>query len=91
MSLDKSLSLRRLSRQLLGSFFQDLANVDPWWVSIVSAVDGDQNTTLTHLLGFEHQVGLEFLCSAGLLKSGPKNNTFSVLYKEWDLFIVQES
>jgi hypothetical protein len=66
-----------------------LENLDPWWVLIVLAVNGDQKTSLTDLLGFEHQARLEFLLSAGLLESGPKSNTFSVLYEEWELFIMQ--
>jgi hypothetical protein len=87
MSLVPSRSLYQLSRQLLGSFLHDLANLDPWWVSIVSPVNGDHKTTLADLLGFEHEVALDFPCSAGLLKVGQKNS-FSVLYEEWELFII---
>ena len=72
MSVDTTHSLHQLSRQLLGSFLHDLANLDPWWVSIVSPVNGDHTTTLADLLGFEHEVALDFLCSAGLLKVGQK-------------------
>jgi len=59
MSVDTTRSLRQLSRQLLGSFLHDLANLDPWWVSIVSPVNGDHKTTLADLFGFEHEVALE--------------------------------
>jgi hypothetical protein len=90
MAADNSRSLRHLNRQLLGKFLRNLENLDPWWVSIVLPVNGDLKTTLTSLLGFEHQLGLEFLCSTGLLKSGTKPNSFSVVYEEWELFVVQE-
>ena len=89
MSNDNDRSLRHLCRQLLGNFFRSLGNLEPWWVSIVHPVEGDETTTLTSLLGFEHDVGLQFLCSAGLLKPGPKKS-YSVLIEQWDLFIVQE-
>ena len=90
MSVDTTHSLNQLSRQLLGSFLHDLANLDPWWVSIVSPVNGDHTTTLADLLGFEHEVALDFLCSAGLLKIGPKKKSFSVLYEEWELFLLSK-
>jgi len=90
MSVDNGRSLRHLSRQLLGIFFRSLENLKPWWVSIVSPINGDEATMLTHLLGFEHHVGLQFLCSAGLLKNGPRKDSYSVLSEQWDLFIVHE-
>jgi hypothetical protein len=40
-------------------------------------------------LSRQHEVALDFLCSAGLSKIGQKKS-FSVLYEEWDLFIIQE-
>jgi hypothetical protein len=43
---------------------------DPWWVSIIHPVNVDDETSLIYLLGFEHSVGVQFLCSAGLLKEG---------------------
>lgn len=75
---------------MLGYFLHDLANLGPWWVYIISAVDGGHKTTLTDLLSLGHQVGLEFLCSGGVLKRGPKSNTYSVLYEGLELFMVQE-
>ena len=53
-------------------------------------VNGECKTSLTNLIGFDHQVGLQFLCSAGLLKTGPKKNSYSVQIEQWELFIVQE-
>jgi hypothetical protein len=65
-----------------------LENLDPWWVSIVYLVNGDETTTLTYLLGFVHEVGLEFLAGTGLLKHGtPNAPSFSVVQDERDKFI----
>lgn len=83
-------SLRHVARQLLGEFFRSLESLEPWWFSIVSPVNGECKTSLTNLIGFDHQVGLQFLCSAGLLKTGPKKNSYSVQIEQWELFIVQE-
>ncbi len=49
--------------------------------------------TLTYLLGVEHQVGLEFLCSTEQLKCGTTKNAqpFSVVKAEWDKFIMEEN
>jgi hypothetical protein len=78
--------LHQLSEQWLGSFLNDLMKLDLWWVSIAN---GDQKTLLADLLGFEHQVALDFFCSACLLKSD-EINCFQVLYEECELLIVQE-
>jgi len=77
---------------LLGSFLHGLANLDPWWVSIVSPVNGDHKITLADLLGFEHEVALDFLCSAGLLKIGPIKYLFSSVQRVGAVYcpIVQE-
>jgi len=90
MSVDTTHSLHQLSRQLLGSFLHDLANLDPWWVSsIVSPVNGDHKTTLADLLGFEHEVALDFLCSTGLLKIGPKKIAFPFCMKSWSCLLTK--
>jgi hypothetical protein len=84
--------LRQESRQILATFLRSLENLDPWWVSIVSPVNGDRSTTLTYLLGFEHEVGLQFLAGTGLLKHGTQNApSFSVVQDEWDKFILEEN
>jgi hypothetical protein len=85
-------SLRQQNRQILGSFLLSLEDLDPWWVSVVSPVNGDDTTTLTHLLGFEHLVGLQFMVSTGLLKCGLNNSqSFSAMQAEWDKFIIEQS
>jgi hypothetical protein len=61
-----SFSYRQQNRQILATFFHSLEYLDPWWVSIVSPVNGDHSTTLTSILGFEHQVDLDFLAGTGL-------------------------
>ncbi len=66
--------------------------MDPWWVSVVSPVNGDRTTTLTYLLGFEHEVGLEFLVGTELLKHETQNTpSFSVMQAEWDKFRFEEN
>ena len=49
--------------------FRALESTEPRWVSIIHPVKDIKTTSLSHLLGFEHQVGLEFLCSTGLVKT----------------------
>ena len=67
-----------------------MENVDPWWVSILHPVNGDQSTTLTSLLGYEHKLGLEFLVGTGLVRRGHQENpSYAVVKKEWEMFIVE--
>jgi len=84
-----SYSYHQQNRQILASFFCSLAHLDPWWVSIVSPVNGDQSTTLTSVLGFEHQVGLDFLAGTGLLKLG--NPSYCVVQAEWEKFLLEHN
>jgi hypothetical protein len=84
------LSYRHQTRHILAAFFQSLENVDPWWVSILHPVNGDQSTTLTSLLGYEHKLGLEFLVGTGLVRRGHQENpSYAVVKKEWEMFIVE--
>jgi hypothetical protein len=84
-----SYSYHQQNRQILASFFRSLAHLDPWWVSIVSPVNGDQSTTLTSVLGFGHQIGLDFLAGTGLLKRG--NPSYCVVQAEWEKFILEHN
>ena len=82
---------RQQNRQILGSFLRSLEHLDPWWISILSPVNGDSSTTLTSLLGFEHEVGLQFLAGTGLIKSSRgEHPSYSVVQVEWERFIVEE-
>ena len=47
---------------------------------------------MSYYLGFEHNIGIQFLCSTGLLKIGNSrnSNSVSVVKAEWDKFIVEE-
>jgi hypothetical protein len=49
-------------------FFRSLSSEKPQWVSILDPVNDDKESFLTHLLGFEHNAGLEFLVVIGLKK-----------------------
>ncbi len=51
-----------------------------------------QGTCLTSLLGFEHEGGVDFLCSIGLLRRGHSKspNAVVVLTAAWDKFIEEE-
>jgi len=68
------------NRQILGSFLHSLEHLDPWWISILSSENGDNSTTLTSLLGFEHQVGLQFLVGTGLIKSSRGEQPYFINY-----------
>ena len=48
---------------------------------------------MTYLLGFDHQVGLEFLLVTGLIKKGSIRNPlgYSVLPNEWENFVIEEN
>ena len=84
-------SFRQQNRQILGSFLRSLEHLDPWWVSIISPVNGDYSTTLTSILGYEHNVGLEFLVGTGLIKRVSQvTPSYAVVQAEWDRFIVEE-
>jgi hypothetical protein len=90
-TIPNTFSFRQQNRQFLGSFFRSLEHLDPWWVSITSPVNGDQSTTLTSLLGYEHMVGLEFLVSTGLVKRiNQEKPSYLVVLAEWEKFIVEE-
>jgi hypothetical protein len=69
-----------------------LQNEDPWWVSLHEPVNGKMQTCITHFLDFEHSVGIEFLCTTGLLKVGNSGNPHStvVAQSEWNKFVVKE-
>jgi len=83
------LSYRHQSRHILASFFRSLENVDPWWVSIDCPVNGDHSTKLSSVLGYEHEVGLEFLVGTGLIiRRHEQNPSYSVVKKEWEMLIV---
>jgi hypothetical protein len=51
-----------------------------------------QGTCLTSLLGFEHEGGVDFLCSIGLIRRGHSKspNAVVVLTAAWDKFIEEE-
>jgi hypothetical protein len=77
--------------QILGSFLHLLEHLDPWWISILSPVNGDNSTTLTSLLVFEHQFGLQFLVGTGLVKSSHgEHPSYSVVQVEWEKLILEE-
>jgi hypothetical protein len=92
-SMSYSHSLRLSSRQLLGALFRSLEAADPRRVSIIHPVQDIKETSLSYLLGFEHQVGLEFLYSTGLVKKGNRRSPLScaVVLAEWDKFIAEEN
>jgi hypothetical protein len=85
-------SFQQQCRQLLGSFFRSLERSIPWFISIGNPVNGVGNTCLTHLLGFHHEVGVDFLCSIGLLRHGHSRspNAITVVTSSWDTFIEEE-
>jgi hypothetical protein len=57
----------------------------------MSPVNGDNSTTLTSFLGFEHQVGLQFLVGTSLIKrSSGEQPSYLVVQKEWERFILEE-
>jgi hypothetical protein len=60
-NIPNTYSFRQQNRQILGSFLRSLEHLDPWWVSIISPVNGDYSTTLTSILGYEHNMGWSFL------------------------------
>lgn len=84
--------IRQHCRQALGDFFRAFLKDDPRWISLTHPVKDDQSTCLTYLLGLEHSVGIDFLCSAGFLKRGHSKypNAISVVKAEWDAFVVEE-
>jgi len=91
-SIPVTFSFRQQCRQLLGNFFHFVENIDPWWVSIANAVDGIEETCLSHLLGFEYNVGIDLLCAIGLAKCAHSQNPLStvVVVAEWEKFIEEE-
>jgi hypothetical protein len=78
--------------QLPGSFFHSLKRSIPWFISIGNPVNGVENACLMQLLGFNHEVGVDFLCSIGLLRHGHSQSTSSitVVNSSWDKFIEEE-
>jgi len=58
----------------------------------VSPVNGDHSTTLTSLLGFEHDIGLQFLVGTGLIKRlGGDKPCYTIVQNEWEKFILKEN
>jgi hypothetical protein len=52
-------------------------------------VNGDHSTKLSSVLGYEHEVGLEFLVGTGLIiRRHEQNPSYSVVKKEWEMLIV---
>jgi hypothetical protein len=74
-------------RQLLGDFFCSLNCESPWWVSMVERIQNYNTTCLTHYLDFKHSIGVQFICSTGLLKvRNSRNSSSTVVIKvEWDV------
>lgn len=70
----------------LAFFFRSLLNEDPWWVSLNEPVNNDATTCITHYLGFDYHIGVQFLCMAGLSKVGNSRNLSAtvVVKEEWD-------
>ena len=85
-------SFQQQCRRLLGSFFRSLESSVPWFISIGHPVNGIENTCLTHLLGFRHEVGVDFLSSIGLLRRGHSRSpsAITVVNSAWDKFIEEE-
>jgi len=79
--------------QALGDVFRAFENNNPWWVTIIHPVNGDDKKSLIYLLGFEHSVGMQFLCSAGLVKEGNSRNTnsFVIVSVEWEKFFIEQN
>jgi hypothetical protein len=91
--VSESHSFRHGCRQLLGDFFRAIQHKEAWYISILNPVDGLDHTCLTYLLGFQGDVGVDFLCSTGLVKKGYSMNpdAFVVVKGEWDKFIHEQS
>lgn len=85
-------TFRQQCRHLLGSFFRSLEHSGPWWVSIANPVNGIEQSSLSYLLGFEYNIGVDFLCMIGLAKRGHSRNPLSatVVTTEWEKFIEEE-
>jgi hypothetical protein len=64
-------------------FFCTLHYESPWWVSMVEPIQNDNNTCLTQYL--KHSIGLQHLCSTGLLKVGNSRilSSTAVVKAEW--------
>ncbi len=62
-------------------------------MSILQPFNGECHTCLTYLLGFQHDVGIEFLCSTGLVKKGYSNNpdAYVIVKGEWNKFIYEQN
>jgi hypothetical protein len=85
-------SLHQQNCQILSSFMYSVENLDLRRVSVVSSVNGDDITTLTHLFGFELLVSIQFMVSTGLLKHGlSKSQSFCVFQAKWEKFIIEKS
>jgi hypothetical protein len=58
----------------------------------VSPVKGDHSAALTSLLGFEHDIGLQFLVGTGLIKRlGRDKPCYTIVQNEWEKFILEEN
>jgi len=87
-----SLSFKQQCQHLLGDFFRELENAAPWFVSLGKPVNGEEDTCLYSLLGFDHEKGISFLSSLGLVKRGHSRNpqAISVVAGAWDKFLDEE-
>jgi len=80
-------------RASLSDFFRSLSSAKPRWVSILHPVNGSEESCLTHLLGFEHHVGLQYLVVTGLIEKGSIQNPvgYVVVPHEWEKFVIKEN
>jgi hypothetical protein len=85
-------SFQQQCHQLLGSLFHSLKSSIPWFISTGNPVNGVENTCLTHLLGFNHEVGVDFLCSIRFLRHGHSRSprATTVVNSAWDKLIEVE-
>jgi hypothetical protein len=70
-----------------------LPSAKPQWISNLHPVIGSEESCLTHLLGFEHHVGLQFVVVMGLIKKGSIRNSagYAVLPHEWEKIAIKEN
>jgi hypothetical protein len=72
--------------------FFSFSTAKPWWVSILHPNNGSEESSLTHLLGFEHHVGLQFLMVTGLIKKSIQNPAgYAAVPHEWEIFAIEET
>jgi len=85
-------SFKQQCQHLFGDFFCNLENSAPWFLSVGKPVNGVQGTCLTYHLGFDHEKGISFLCSMGLIREVRSRlpNAIVVVTAAWDRFIEKE-